>query len=380
LTLTLPSHLTDDILVCLVEVWVPNTPGDAADIPALTGWTKVKGYADADGELSLFWRRATSNSTANPTFTRGTSWDTGTDGIFAGRAFVIRGCVTTGDPWDDIVHSATPESGPNTAFPAVTVSGSERTVVIFFENLDNSSAGAAPSGWTEGTATTSATGTDSGFQTFRKDNVSSSTSADASNVAASNIGFLFWGISFKPPAGAPEQFLSSALDISPTIATAVTREAFIAAALDVSPSIATALTREAFIASTLDIAPAISVALIREAFLSTAADISPAITTSLTREQFLAVTEAIGLTISTSIAATSEQLLSASLDVSPAVSTALLREQFIAASLQIALTIEDTITREAFLATALDISPHIDTSITGGTGVSLSNLMTLGVG
>jgi hypothetical protein len=157
-------------------------------------------------------------------------------------------------------------------------------------------------------------------------------------------------------------------------------EQFLAAALDISPAIASALTREAFLASSSDISPSIATALIREAFLASASDISPSISTALTREQFFVVTDAIGLAISTSISATEEQFLSASLDVSPAVSTALIQEQFLASAFQIALTIDDSLTREAFLSAALSISPQIDTNITGGTGVSLHNLLTLGVG
>ena len=402
LTITLPAHATDDILVCTVMVWAPSTIPPMATIPTPSGWTKVVGIYDTGGtEISYYWRRATSGSETNPVFTRGLNWDTGTDTCYAGRAYVIRGCITSGNPWDEIdpTTAYTTTTGP---FDAVTVSGSERLVVQFGGMTDNASWGAAPSGWTAGTAVTSTTGKDAGFQTFRKDNVSANTSADESNVTApAQGGYLFFGVSFKPPVGgATEQFIAAAIDISPSIATALAREAFLAVALDVSPGIATALIREAFIASALDVSPAINTSLTREAFLSSALDISPSVASSLTRgafiasaldispaidtaltiEQFMAAADALELAISTSISATAEQLLASSLDISPSISTALIREQFLSAAFDIALTINDAITREAFLSVALDIAPLIDTNITGGTGVSLHSRLTLGVG
>lgn len=198
LGVTLPSHLTDDIFIVPVLVNVEATAGTAAAIPDLAGWTKDQGFKNDDGEAAIFWKRAASGSETSPTFTRGAGWDTGTDTYYGGRAYVIRGCITSGDPWDQFVWSVATVTA-NDPFPAVTVSGSERMVVQFFCSFDNSNGGAAPSGWTAGTAATTTTGTDGGFQTYRKDNVSSSTSADSSNAAAGTRGFLFAGISFKPP-------------------------------------------------------------------------------------------------------------------------------------------------------------------------------------
>lgn len=205
LTVTLPAHQADDILVVTLSYWGPNST-DVQNPPAPSGWTFVADIPGLSaslirGRLNLFWLRATSGAETNPVFTRNTGWDTGTDTNWSGRAYTIRGCVTSGTPWDQAVISSDPgHSVANGAFGAVTVSGVERMVVQFLCSMDDQAAGAAPSGWTAGTAVTTTTGTDAGFQTFRKDNVSASTAADASATAAPAAGvYGFFGVSFKPP-------------------------------------------------------------------------------------------------------------------------------------------------------------------------------------
>lgn len=202
LTLTLPGHETDDILVCTVLVWVPNTAGSAAVIPTPSGWTKgaeVSFPGTPDGHIAFFWKRATSNAESNPVFDRGAGWDTGTDGIYAGRAYSIRDCETSGDPWDELDPTAA-LTAANGSFEAVTVSGARRLVVQFAAKTDDTGWGTTPTGWGAATATTSATGTDSGFQTFRKEAVTADTAADATATIAPAVGaYAFFGVSFKPP-------------------------------------------------------------------------------------------------------------------------------------------------------------------------------------
>lgn len=202
LTLTLPAHQADDILVAIVAIWAPNTAGSLAAIPALASWTKqgaVNFPATPDGEIAFFWRRATASGTTNPVFTRGASWDTGTDTAYGGRAFVVRGCITTGDPWDEFDPTVA-LTGANGAVDAVTVSDTKRTVIQFLGKTDDFVTAPTLSGWTPGTQTEDVTGTDMSFGTFRKENVSASTSADASTVEAVAQGaYVFFGVSFKPP-------------------------------------------------------------------------------------------------------------------------------------------------------------------------------------
>jgi hypothetical protein len=204
LTVTLPAHQTDDILIVLTVDWVPNTSGNAVTGGIPSGWAVAPAGginlvtgSETDGHIRPFWKRAASGSETDPVFTRGGSWDTGTDTCFAGRAYVIRGCPTSGNPWDNNART-----GPHTAgdadFPAVTVAASQRLVVIFGASSDNQLWNLAPSGWAGGTADNTTTGTDAGFQTFRKE-TDTSTSGDTSNVdAPAQGGYAFYGFSFTP--------------------------------------------------------------------------------------------------------------------------------------------------------------------------------------
>ena len=204
-TPTLPSHATDDILVVHAMIWVPNTASKPiTTMPTPATWNKEVGFFDTGGaEISLFWKRATSGAESNPVLTRAAGWDTGTDTCYAARAYVVRGVVKSGTPWDEIdpTGAYTTTTGP---FDAVTVSGAERTVIQFGGMTDDAAWGAAPGGWTAGTAATSGTGTDAGFQTFRKENVSSDTGTDETNVSAPvQGGYIFQGASFIPAAATP---------------------------------------------------------------------------------------------------------------------------------------------------------------------------------
>lgn len=217
LSVTIPAHEVDDIIVIVTANWVPNTTSGTNQTSMTSPWTKLTALTQTSGspidsELSIYWTRATSTSTTG-SIVRGSGWDSGTDGLRAARAYVIRGCTPTGDPWDAAVV-ATLQSAANLTMPAVTVSGSERLVIQFLIANDDNGVGTTPSGWTAGTRATSTTGTDAEFQTFRKDNQSSSSAAQASAVAARTAGFYtFVGISFKPPAAVAP---SSITDLSVT--------------------------------------------------------------------------------------------------------------------------------------------------------------------
>jgi hypothetical protein len=214
LTLTLPiTPNVDDIILASIILYAPATTG-AITITPPADWNLVEGPQIVDGSFNLdaryrlYWKRATA-SESNPTFVR-TAGGTGASTCFAGRLYIVRGCITTGDPWDEVDVAPNAGSAPYTAangtMDAVTVLAAERLVMQFVTIADNTSPGTAPSGWTAATAVNSGTGSDAGFQTFRQDNVSSTTAAVASTVAATAQGYCFFGVSFKPPPpAAPDQ-------------------------------------------------------------------------------------------------------------------------------------------------------------------------------
>lgn len=225
-TVTIPTHQANDILVVQAMAWVPNTTTpDAAQIPTPAGGWAAMGSqvgqpaaSPRDGWVGTFWLRASGAGTT-VTLTRGAGWDTGTDTCFNARAYVIRGCRTSGNPFES-TNTSGPHTGANQAFPAVTVSGADRLVVIFGAASDNLGFSLASSGWTTGTEDNDAGGTDSSFQTARKDAQSSSTSADTATAAAPTGFYAFIGASFVPapvthdtsgaPAGAGAAVVGSA--------------------------------------------------------------------------------------------------------------------------------------------------------------------------
>lgn len=208
---TVPTHQADDILIADVNVWVPASAGAAAQIPTPTsagGGTWIAAASQiqqpagtADGWFAWFWLRATGGS-ETCSFAYDASWDaSGTDHVYAARIYVIRGSATSGDPWDAAVTS-----GPHTAAsqngPAVTVSGTERMVVMFCGKASATTTAMTRTGWTTGTASSTTAGTDAIFNTARIDNTASSTAAGAHTVLAptSPMAYAYLGVSFTPPA------------------------------------------------------------------------------------------------------------------------------------------------------------------------------------
>ena len=202
-TITIPTHQADDILIVHLMAWVPNTTTpDAAQIPTPSTWTLLgvqvgqPAASPRDGWSAVFWKRATgAGTTVTPT--RGSGWDTGTDTCYGGRAYVIRGCKNTGDPFETSSNSG-PHTAANQSFAAVTVSGTQRLVTHFGIASDNLAFSMASTGWTTGTEENNNGGTDSAAQTARKDNQSASTSADAATVTAPTGFYAFHGVSFLP--------------------------------------------------------------------------------------------------------------------------------------------------------------------------------------
>lgn len=259
-SVVIPTHQTDDIILLCAIFWGPATAGDAAQIPTPTNYTLIGSQigqpaGTRDGWLAWFYRRAPSAGTT-VTLTRGASWDTGADTCFGARAYVIRGCIASGDPWD-AQAGAGPYTTANQAFPAVTVSGTERMVVQFGNSMDNAAFDLTTAGWTIGTEDDDATGTDCAFQTARKDNVSSSTSADATTAAAPAQGaYGFMGISFKPPPAAAlfEAAVSAAATVAAVLTTVIQAAASIVGTAVLAGALTTSIEAAANISGTASVA------------------------------------------------------------------------------------------------------------------------------
>lgn len=173
LTVTLPAYAANDIVVITTVGYVPNTTTGTNTQTLASPWNKnspnVTTGNPIDEEHATWWARATSASSLGTTvtITRPTSWDTGADTCWAGRAYVVRGCVTTGNPYDEFASTAL-STAANPALPAITVSGGNRLAIVFMTKADNSATPTAATGYTVGTEVTTNTGTDAAFQSYRQ--------------------------------------------------------------------------------------------------------------------------------------------------------------------------------------------------------------------
>lgn len=207
LAITLPAYTTNDIVVITSVGWVPNTTTGTNTQSLASPWTKYSPDITTitssliDAEYAFWWARATSGSSLGTTvtITRPTSWDTGTDTCWAGRAYVIRGCETTDDPFDQLTATAI-STAANPALPAVTVNAAERNVIAFYVSADNNTAPTAATGYTVGTADTTNTGTDAGFQSYSDvTNTSLSAVTPTGGGAPAQGGSVYFSASFKKP-------------------------------------------------------------------------------------------------------------------------------------------------------------------------------------
>lgn len=221
LSLTLPAYTTNDIIVIQTQFWGPNSATVTLSNPSLgtpyvgfnntaSSGSFIYGLTTDDEIFNAWWARATSASSLGTTasITRGSNWDTGNDTCFAGRAYVIRGCDPNGSPFDYIPDFTPPDTIANPQLPAVTVGGIERLIIHFMAKSDNTTLPTAATGYTVGTVATTTTGTDAGFQTYRRTadaNVTAVTPTGGAANAATNGTSTYMSVAFRP--NNPRRFL-----------------------------------------------------------------------------------------------------------------------------------------------------------------------------
>ena len=151
-TVTLPTHTTNDILIVAAL-----NDGGTTMTTATSGWASIVGI-DSTDNARWFWKRAASGAETSPVI-ESTSSD-----VFC-TAWCLRGCITTGNPWDvfDTANALATAAAEVTA-PTITTTGTDRLVCIFAVINDDTAWTTAPplSGWTLPTNgdITTASGTD----------------------------------------------------------------------------------------------------------------------------------------------------------------------------------------------------------------------------
>jgi hypothetical protein len=178
-----------------VSIGVINTPSGFTE--AAQG-TYQNSSSVNQGRAALFWRRSDGTETGTVSVSR--TGDTGADGVFFGQMYLERGVQASGNPYDQVI----PRYGPGNAtvtWDAVTVSGSERTLLAFCAQADDSPGVATPSTYTRTVAidvTTS--GTDGQVSLSDKRTVSSDGSVTAAN--GETLGWATFHVSTPPTVAA----------------------------------------------------------------------------------------------------------------------------------------------------------------------------------
>lgn len=225
LSITLPAYAANDIVILIASYYGPNSAVTVGYPSLASPWSNILSTDDYGyqvdylgtgrlvGGFSIWWAMATSTSSlgTSVSITRPTGWDTGTDTCWIGRAYVIRGCITSGIPYEyngELFVGGSPVydyfavlTNANGLFPSIPyITGGDRLSIMFFISQDNQSEGSGPTGWTAGTLGTTTTGTDGSIQTWRLSGVNAPITLGNSNIAAPQQGsYILMAITFRPP-------------------------------------------------------------------------------------------------------------------------------------------------------------------------------------
>lgn len=135
------GHAADDIAECILE----SCGGEAANLGTANGFAPAADSPSATGtttngtRLTKYWCRATGSSQAGPVVT-----DPGNHVV--GFLRITRGCITTGDPYDDTAAAQKASASTSASAPEVTTTVAD---CIVFTDIarDNDAAGAGFSAW-----------------------------------------------------------------------------------------------------------------------------------------------------------------------------------------------------------------------------------------
>lgn len=215
----------------------------------------------------------------------------------------------------------------------------------------------------EDSLTGSFTGIGTAPTNYTASQADSGITADAIGGVEASVGFRQLNAASEDP-GAWSMDTSNARGAALLIAVRGITVQSIAAALDTTPVMADALTRETFVAVNLDTSPTLADALTRETFIASALDTTPILADNLTREAAIAAALDAGLAMAVNIDFTTpgggaELFIAADVDITPALATALSRETFVAIQQDLSPTIAAALGRETFLAAALNASPSL---------------------
>jgi hypothetical protein len=195
-SVALPSGWqADDIAVLQVMTNAGNT------FPTPAGWA-VLGTAvnSANQSTAWFWKRLVGGETTPIVFTiaSGTALSA-SNGLYA-RTFAFRGCVASGNPFEDVVNTGSPTTNTTPQTGATfTTDGPNRLVVclVAVDDDNNWSSGNPPANWTvTGTRTTDTVGGDCMMDAIRQAVPQTGTSITQANIGTMNAADYWRTLTF----------------------------------------------------------------------------------------------------------------------------------------------------------------------------------------
>jgi hypothetical protein len=169
----IPSHEANDIIVVSAQTIA------ASGTISVSGWPEIGGLSEPGQGIHTrwFWLRASSGSTTDPTV------NSDVNGYLRATAWVVRGCVTSGTPYEDATILGS-DSFDDPLSSAIDTVGDNRLAVCSMIKYQNTAftGGYPPATWTNGSNVSTADNLGARAIVMHKD------VAAAGNVAQVTVG------------------------------------------------------------------------------------------------------------------------------------------------------------------------------------------------
>lgn len=134
------TAVADDIAVTYVE----SESGDTINPP--TNWAQITAQSVTTGtvtKLTALWRRLTASEAAPTIVDPG-----GVNNHMGGRMIIVRGCKTTGNPWNITAVAQETVADTTVSIPTVTTTAADCLVMVAFATGQDVASTAGATGWT----------------------------------------------------------------------------------------------------------------------------------------------------------------------------------------------------------------------------------------
>lgn len=245
-TPVLPTHAADDILVCVASHHVASTLSISAGWTAFAPSGDTNPLSDANQSSGFWWRRAASGAESNPVVTSSVT-NTTTSSLQA-QVFRVRGCVTTGTPFEgeDLNAATAAATGTTPGTLAVTPTAPQRLVVSFLLRDDDpaQSSGLPPSGWSVVSNVIDTAGGDVRFISIARESFDTSAVAAATIATwAASVPYRSLTVAFIPESVGGIKSVQALVGVASTVTAAPKRTRIVAPLVGSSSTVTAAVGR-----------------------------------------------------------------------------------------------------------------------------------------